>query len=456
MSYKTVDLTNMDRMKPYRISFLKTGIAAALIIVCLLSSSALSQNIQHASDSLYIDQVIMDVLKNNDRLAAAQYMEQSARAKIGPAGAWDDPMLMVGVTNLPTSLDFQSDDMTMKMIGLSQNIPYSGYKGLQAKAAKSDAEASTAERHSAELDLISAAKTAFYDLYYKNLILNELLRQKDLFGQIVSSTLGKLKTNQAGQEEYLSAESNLWRVESEILSARQELDESRYSLNALRGIKGDTILPPLAGPSIMEIPDSASVWLAASYEHYPELRKLQSQSESYSFSAAASRRMAWPMLTLSGSYGLREGIGMMGPRDNMISIQADISLPFLSGRQQKNMARSMLAMSKSSQASANQLRTDIDARIRALHQRALRLSESRDIYQNKIVPTSEETFRSAFSGYTSNLISYTELINTAISLYRDHITLDQISNQLAQTMTEVERYIADPAEIDQKTDNPLK
>ena len=68
-----------------------------------------------------------------------RYMEKAAEAKAKSAGAWDDPMLMVGVANLPTSFDFKMDPMTMKMLGLSQNIPYAGQKGLQKKAARAEA-----------------------------------------------------------------------------------------------------------------------------------------------------------------------------------------------------------------------------------------------------------------------------------------------------------------------------
>ncbi len=386
MSYKMTNCGLMWKFRFSLISYIKQVLVLSSFCLIVYHSTAFSQSSSAPVDTLQIDQVVDDVVHHNDRLAAARFMELSAQAKIGPAGAWDDPMLMIGVVNLPTSLDFTMDDMTMKMIGLSQNVPYSGYKGLQSKAAKSDANAAVAERQSSELNLVAAAKSAYYDLYYRSRILNELLRQKELLTQIAASTLGKLKTNQATQEEYLSAQSNLWRNESEILSAEQELDEFRHSLNALRGIQPDTPLPPLAQPPVAQIPDNASPWLEAAYANYPELRRLGLVSESYGLSAAASRRMAWPMLTLSANYGIRKGIGMSGPRDNMIGFQAEISLPFLSGRQQKNMARSMSAMSQSTLASANQLKRDTEARIRSLHQRAMRLSKSLQLYQDRIVP----------------------------------------------------------------------
>ena len=51
---------------------------------------------------------------------------------MAPAGALDDPMLEAGVINVPTnSFSFDREDMSMKMIGLSQRLPFPGKRGLK-------------------------------------------------------------------------------------------------------------------------------------------------------------------------------------------------------------------------------------------------------------------------------------------------------------------------------------
>ena len=135
-------------------------IAVALVFMPAVAKTA-------AADSLRIENVAFEAVQNNNRAAAARYMETAAREKIGPAGAWNDPMLMIGVTSLPTSFDFKMDPMTMKMIGISQSIPIAGQKGLAAQAAKSEADAASEDRRGVEIDLATAARTAFLDLYFR-------------------------------------------------------------------------------------------------------------------------------------------------------------------------------------------------------------------------------------------------------------------------------------------------
>ena len=432
--------------------YIRISVSWFLAFSCLLiapiqvyaqSVTGSTGTINVSADTLRIERVITDILRHNDRAAAARYMEQASQAKVGPAGAWDDPMLMLGVVNVPTSFDFKMDDMTMKMLGLSQKIPYAGEKGLQSKAAQMEAAASTEDRRAMELALTTSAKFAYYDLYYRIKTLEDLKKQHELLEQVVVSATAKLQTNQAGQDEVLAAQADLWRLESMIQSAETELASARYTLNSLRGLDGNTIMPPLAAPSNLDIPDRPDQWLAQASQNYPPLQKLKWQSESYSFSAAASQRMRWPMLDLSANIGLRES-GPMGPRDNMVGIQATLSLPIFAGRQQKQMARSMQAMQKSADAESFQLLREVQANMLALHDRAQRLSNSLSLYRGKIIPAAEDAYRSALAGYTSNRTTFIALLNYSVAIYRDRITANQLADDLARTLAEVEQYTTDP------------
>lgn len=392
-----------------------------------------------AADSLTVNRVVTEVLAHNDRVAAARLMEKSAREKAASAGAWNDPMLMLGVQNLPTSLDFKEDMMTMKMLGLSQDIPYSGYKGLESKAAKAEAEAESKSREEMEREMVVAARVAFYNFYYQNEILKELVGQKEIAEQVVEAASAKLRSNQGTQEDMLAAQSDLWRIETEILSAKQLLDEARFDLNSLRGADINTEIGAIESPEFATIPDSTETWLAKAEANYPPLQRLAYLSESYQFSAKAANRMRWPMLNLSGSYGFRAD-SEMEKRDNMIGVQATLSLPIFSRRQQGKMSESMKAMSESANAEARQLRKDIESRLRSLLHRAQRLQESLRIYREMIIPTSEQALKSAFAGYAANRSSFQTLLNYASAIYRDKTVAHQIANELASMMAEAEKY----------------
>lgn len=438
------------------ISALKpAGQRTLLLTVCLFLATL--ANAAHAQDSLTISDVIQQVVKANNRVAAARFMERSAQANVGASASWPDPMLMIGLQNVPTNFDLTMDPMTMKMIGLSQEIPYSGYLGLQRKAARAQAAAATADRRSTEVDLVAAAKAAFIDVFYRQQSLADLRRQQELLDQIVSSATAKLRSNQATQDEVLAAQADKWRLESAVLSLQQEIDAARYNLNALRGMDPNAPLPVLASPRLDSLPDTVSVWLERAKQNYPPLQRLKSQAEGYRWSGAASNRMVWPMLTLDAEYGIRSGAdlnmetGMLEPRDNMLTFRASFSLPIFSRGKQRSMARSMQAMSQSSTAEADQLWRDTEAAIRSLHARVTRLQQSLGLYQDRIIPAAEDAFRSALAGYTTNRTPFASLLNYEMNIYRDRITATQLATDLAQSLAEVEKYTADPSHWDESS-----
>lgn len=422
---------------------------AGYVVLCLAVAFGASPALGQTTDSLHLEQAIRDVVRNNDRAAAARFMEEAARANEVPSGAWDDPMLMLGIQNVPTNFDFHMDDMTMTMVGLSQRVPYSGYKGLAKKAAESRTQSSVAERKVMDLDLVTSAKLAFFDLYYRQMALRDLENQRELQQRIIESTTAKLRANQAGQQEVLGAQAELWRLESSILEAQQEVISSANRLYSLRGLGPPVSPPALAAPSPSTLPESSGVWIETARRVYPPLQKLQRQAESYVFLAQSSKRMRWPMLDLSASYGIRSGNrmtadGMLKKRDNMLSFGLSLSLPIFSGRQQGQMARSMEAMQRSTEAEAEQLWRDVQAELATLYQRARQLTQSLTMYRERIIPTTEDAFHSALAAYAGSTTDFATVLMYAQAVYRDRVSANELAGELARTVAEAERYITDP------------
>ena len=411
--------------------------------------SAVSVSVTRAADTLRVEQVVTDVLQHSDRIAAARYMEEAAKVKIGAGSAWDDPMLMLGLQNVPTNFNLKMDPMTMKMIGLSQNIPLAGQKGLQTRASREEASAATEDRLTMQADEMASARSAYADLYYRSMALRDLSAQYELLQQIVEATKSRLIVNQASQEELLAAQAEMWRMESQLLMADHDVNEKWFLLQAMRGRPQDSVMPPLAEPSLDSLPRTPDQWIALAKQNYPALKRLASQSRQFAFEAQASGRMRWPMLNLQASYAVRSATDAMTgmPLDNMYSFQAGISLPLFSSRSQKKMARSMEAMRTSSNYEASRLARGIEARIRTLHEISIHSVQSIALYRDRIIPADEDALNGAMAGYAANRMPFTSLLSYALNVYRDRIAARQRSNQLAQAMAEISKYINDPSAI---------
>lgn len=437
----------------YRIRFTTVSSVFVILALTFVSNLSVAQNQLFSGDTLRMDEVAKYVVTHNDRAAAMRLMEKAARAKIGPAGAWDDPMLMVGVTGLPTSGSFTAEDMTMKMIGISQRIPYAGQKGLESEAAKYQADIAREDTRQIELDLASAARNAYLSLYYRQQALNFTKSQRAIQNDIVTASIKKLSTDLATQADVAAAQADLWRLDADILSSQQEIEASFNELYALMGQERPAFFPALSEPRFESIPKNLDAWLAVAWDNYPPLKRSRSQSVSYFYAASAAQRMRWPMLELAASYGFRQTgpydpmTGQVTKRDNMISFQANISLPIFSFKSQNKMASSMNAMRLSAEAESNQAWRDTKATLQTLFSGKDRLTQSLSLYKERIIPADEDAYKSAMAGYASNKVPFTSLYSYAMNIYRDRLAANQIAYQLAQNMVQAGQYILNPDEL---------
>ena len=133
-----------------------TAVFGAAVIALASAGSACAQNLSvqaPAVVSVAVDPggdraaapalgtLIGEALQNNPELRAAAKETEAAGERVRPAGALDDPMLEAGLLNVPVqSWRLNREDMTMKMLGLSQKLPYPGKRALREQVAEKDAE----------------------------------------------------------------------------------------------------------------------------------------------------------------------------------------------------------------------------------------------------------------------------------------------------------------------------
>src|SRR5438105_4444657 len=105
------------------------SLARGKTMLAVLLSLALA-----APAPLRLADLLREARDKNPDLAAATARLRAARSAISPAGALDDPMLMVQLWNAPA--DFSTIPV---MVQLAQNIPLGGKRGARADAAGADA-----------------------------------------------------------------------------------------------------------------------------------------------------------------------------------------------------------------------------------------------------------------------------------------------------------------------------
>ncbi|MEK7754951.1 MAG: TolC family protein, partial [Acidobacteriota bacterium] len=124
---------------------------AAAVIAAIAATPAYAQNLPAPAAAVVsveanpggdraappaLGSLVAEALQNNPELRAAAKETEAAGERVRPAGALEDPMLEAGLLNVPIQpFRLNREDMTMKMLGLSQKLPYPGKRALREQVA---------------------------------------------------------------------------------------------------------------------------------------------------------------------------------------------------------------------------------------------------------------------------------------------------------------------------------
>src|SRR5262249_29775508 len=152
----------------------------------------------------------------NPTLAARRASIEAAQRRVAPAGAWMSPMLEVGVVNVPTTGRFDTDPMTMKMVGLEQRIPISGSNGLARGSARASVRSDSAAAAFTALELYGMAWNAYADAFYAGEMARRTEEHRGVMGRMVQSARARYESGKGRLEDVLRAETEQARLIGEM------------------------------------------------------------------------------------------------------------------------------------------------------------------------------------------------------------------------------------------------
>lgn len=300
----------------------------ALVITILAGPTAVSAQTRDGSDSL-----VALALALNPRIRAVDAQAAAARARIAPAGARPDPMLMAGIQNLPLGRDPGAmpgpDPMTMKMVGVSQTIPYPGKTSLRTRIARAEAAdaRATAVRPEVKRDVLGA----YYDLVAARMLLGIVGRQQDVAAGILPATEARYVSGSAAQADVLKARNEAAALVQERNALTQE---ERAALARLNGaldqpsnapVKADSLPPSVMGATLLPSLDSLQ---SLAQTANPRLVERRAMIAAQMARAELARRGPLPDFDVSIQYGQRDRL------PDMITALISVPVPIQRGRKQ--------------------------------------------------------------------------------------------------------------------------
>ena len=405
----------------------------------------------------------------NPAIIAARNRVAAARARIGPASAWPDPMLMAGIQNLPlgkmsaqgmAASTLPGEDMTMKMIGVSQTIPYPGKPGLRRRIAELEVNAAFAAVQISSLDAERDVKKSYFELSYLDRAIEIVNQNQPVLVNVIRVAEAHYAAGLTGQQDVLKA-----RVEATRLgeTASALLEQRRSVLAELNGLLDRESATPVSSAQIPDrvtraalASDPARIRFAtqvlgsrAADSPLPPLATLQEFAlnqnarlrERQAMIAAQSRRVALAEKAVKPDIDLSLQYGQRNQRPDMISAVVSIPLPIHKrARQDQEIseARSELAAMQAEQTGEiNKLRAEVARLVSDLERNRTQLA----LYAKAILPQSQAAVSSSLASYQAGKSDLLSVLDNQGTLFAYETANYRALVDFAKTLADLEAVV---------------
>src|SRR5207253_1716951 len=219
-----------------------------------------------APPPLRLADLLREAREKNPDLKAATARMRAAQSGVAPAGALDDPMLMVQLWNTPA--DFSTVPV---MVQLSQNLPLGGKRGARTDLARADAAMAGAGHAQKQREVETQVASAYFDLFLADRTQQIDDELEAILRVVLRSSEARVSTGKAEQVELLRAQGALIQVRSERETAIDHRRSAWARLAALLDRDPASVAGNTTEPGVLARFPDAMVLTERALRERPEL-----------------------------------------------------------------------------------------------------------------------------------------------------------------------------------------
>ena len=386
-----------------------------------------------------LDSLINQALNVSPKLKMLQSKYSAAESSVNVNSNLPDPMLTLGLANLPTNtFSLTQEPMTGKIIGLSQAIPFPGKLGSLAGVSEKDAQIVLQEINDAKNEIVKEVSQNYFELIYTRKAIDVANENLKLLSEIAKVVRTNYSVAKASQQ-------NLFKVELEITNLNDKIVELKNKESSITAVLNAQLLRP---QDVSILTDSLP---AIQYRMFSqkELDSLAVQNRPYLAGIELAKKKAelqeklakydyLPNFNLSVQYSQRDRIAMTNtPLADFASFMVGISLPLNYGGKVSSKVEETEAMqdmydqqySLSIQMLNSSFGTSI-SKLKSLQERIKLIEEAE-------LPQAQHAYTSSLSSYQVGEIDFINVIDAQSKLYQIDTNLFRLKTDYLKELEEL-------------------
>lgn len=320
-------------------------------IMAATLAAALSLPVLAAEAPLTLGQAQRTAVERSRQLSAKDFATTASREMAVAAGQMPDPVLKFGIDNLPVSgpdrFNLTSDFMTMRRVGVMQEITRPDKRRWRAARFEREADKSLAEKNEALALIQRDSALAWLDRYYAEAMAAVIAEQATQAKFEIQAAEGAYRAGRGSQADIFAARSAFASFEDRASEIERRVRNAKTML--ARWIGNDGNLPLAGKPAIDTVRLDPAV-LETQLARHPRIAVLNTQEEvalADAKLAEANRKADWSVEVM---------VQQRGPAySNMVSVGVSIPLQWDRKNRQDRELSSKLALVEQARAERDDL-----------------------------------------------------------------------------------------------------
>lgn len=373
----------------------RRAFARALTPCALIAFVAIPPALRAAPHDVSLKQAVQRAVEHAPLLDARRAAVESARQESYRAAALPDPTLSLGIDNLPVTgadaFDTRIDEMTMKKIGLRQEIPSRAKREARRTLANRQIDEAQAQSGAEDLAIRRAAAETWIDLWAAQQQRAALQALREEAATAARFVKARVAGGGDSVSDALAAEAAVLELDNRMEAAQAAIAAAQAAL--ARWLGEDA---PEAGgdaPDFTALPIAKERLLSAADRLGP-LLPVNAQVESAAAAIDMARAEKHPDWNIGASYGQRAG-----GRSDMLMLEVGIGLPLFGRNRQDRGIAAREADYEAALAMREDSRRQQTARLRADIARWEGLKRQVALHETSLLPLARDRSATALAAY---------------------------------------------------------
>lgn len=389
---------------------------------------------------------VSEALSRHPKILAARQRVAAASNVIPQAKALPDPTFNNTFWPFHDQALQTAGGRVGNQMSVNQMVPFPDKLKTKAVIASREVQIAQTEVDAIAREITESVRLAYYEVWFATRAITIIEETKDLVADLTDVAEARYRSG-GSQQDVLRAQLETDRLDDQLITLRRQKQVAQADLATLLQQPVNLLPEASLELGVNDTPQQIESLIALAEQCNPKLRGLAWEIQRDRDKERLACLQQYPDFSVGLNWGLiSDGHDVISPvangHDN-VSISFGTTLPIW--REKINAGIREAAHRRSSTTRRLEAeRDELYGKIRRLIVQADALVEQRDIYEDRIIPRTEDTLKLSIADYRGKRTDFFTLIETYRELLMFETQLARIDATLAGTIAQLDRTVGCP------------